>query len=157
MERLVACLVLLVCCSKNLVISQTITYNTIPDTDSGVPAYVFANEGTENVQLYCEVIRNDMNVQTRWLIKRQNDLNFAILTFDVNGTVSSSEHSDLIGKIEAIGEPISQTLQFQTNFTIINFTSEFDLSQIKCGPDGAQLREFNLGLPGIFKTLLTLR
>ena len=129
----------------NFVISQ-FTITTIPDTDSG-PAYVFANEGTENISLYCEVINNLGNLQlTNWFITRQTDSNVVEPAFFLNGTVDTPE--DLKGKITAIGEPLTGLpLQFQNNFTIINFTSEFDLCQLQCGPQGS-LRIFILGFTG---------
>ena len=125
----------------NLVISQ-ITVTTIPDTD-----YVFANEGTENISLYCVVDNDGNQTITDWFIMRQTDSNLVQPSFHKNGTVI--EPADLIGKIEAIGDPFPQlpTITYQTNFTIINFTSEFDLSQLKCGPQGS-FRTFNLGFTG---------
>ena len=130
----------------SFVTTTLFTYTTIPDTDSG-PGYVFANEGTENVPIYCEVF-NDVGNQiiTRWSIMRQTDSSLLPVTFFVNGTVDTPEY--LMGKIEAIGEPFPGfPITYQNNFTIVNFTSEFDGSQIACGQTGA-LRTFNIGLSG---------
>ena len=33
---------------------------------------------------------------------------------------------------------------------LLNFTNEFDLSQVKCGPQTATLRQFNFGFPGTY-------
>ena len=129
----------------NLVISQ-ITYTTIPDTDSDRPAYVFANEGTENISLYCLVDNSGTQTVSRWSIMRKTDSSLLPITFFINGTVDTP--ADLIGKITAIGDPFpGLPITYQTNFTIINFTNEFDLSQLKCGETGI-LRTFNLGFTG---------
>ena len=126
----------------NLVISQITSVTTIPDTD-----YVFANEGTENISLYCVVDIDGNQTITDWFIMRQTDSMLTQPSFYKNGTVNTP--ADLIGKIEAIGDPFPPlpTITYQTNFTIINFTSEFDLSQLKCGTQGT-LRTFNLGFTG---------
>ena len=44
------------------------------------------------------------------------------------------------------------SLTFETNFTILNFTSEFNLALIQCAQSfPGTLREFNLGFPGKMK------
>ena len=43
-----------------------IIFTTVPGTDNG-PAYVLAEEGALNVSLYCYVVSNNIQVQTRWL------------------------------------------------------------------------------------------
>ena len=124
--------------------SGQVIYTTVPSTNNG-PAYVIFEEGTLNVSLYCEVIQNSIQVQTSWFVKRQTDSS-PILT-DYNSAGELISPADLVGKITAIGDVISgSSLTLETNFTILNFTNEFDLVKIKCGP---QLREFNLGFPGI--------
>ena len=131
----------------NKVASQ-VTYTTVPNTDSGA-AYVFADEGTLNVSIYCKVINSNTPAVTRWLIRRSNDSQLIVPTFDFNGKVTNP--TDLVGKIEAIGDIFIQgSLTFQTNFTILNFTNEFDLSLVKCGPQTATLRQFNFGFPGTY-------
>ena len=133
-----------------LTISATfgqVTYTTVPNTDSG-PAYVFADEGTLNVSLYCIVISNNtgtpQHLQSRWLF----GTGAQIITF--TGKVASSP-SSVAGNIIVEGEPLPDApqLTFQTNLTILNFSRIFDLTLIRCGPQGSQLREFNLGFPGI--------
>ena len=44
------------------------------------------------------------------------------------------------------------SLTFETNFTILNFTSEFNLALIQCAQTfPGTLRKFNLGFPGKMK------
>lgn len=125
-----------------------LTYRTVPDTDSG-PAYVFAEEGTLNVSIYCEVINNNVQALSRWLIIRDDNNQLIVPSFDSSGKCTSP--ADLIDKIEAIGDVIIQgSITYQTNFTILNFTVEFDLilNLIRCGPQGYPPRVFNFGFPG---------
>ena len=125
-----------------------LTYKTVPDTDNG-PAYVFAEEGTLNVSIYCEVINNNVQAQSRWLIIRDDNSQSIVPSFDGSGKCTNP--ADLVGKIEAIGDDIIQgSVTYQTNFTILNFTVEFDLilNLIRCGPQGHPQRTFNFGFPG---------
>ena len=139
------------------VLSQ-VTYTTVPNTDSG-PAYVFADEGTLNVSIYCEVFSSSNQIQTRWLIKRQSDGSPLGLTYN-NEVIT--EPAFLVGKATITGELVPNSVTtYRSNFTILNFTNVFDLSQLKCGPLGQTLREFNFGFPGmisikkfLFKILL---
>ena len=120
-------------------------FTTVPDTDSG-PAYVYAEEGTLNVSLYCHVISNNIQVQSTWYVKKQTDEGAFITRFNVTGELISP--ADLVGKITAIGEVVQELgLTYQTNFTKLNFTSEFNLAQVQCGP--GPIREFNFGFPGM--------
>ena len=57
--------------------SSEIVFITVPDTDNG-PAYVLTEEGTLNVSLYCYVVSNNIQVQTRWLVKRSTDSMFLL-------------------------------------------------------------------------------
>ena len=125
--------------------SGQVIFTTVPNTNNG-PAYVISEEGTLNVSLYCEVIQNNLQIQTTWFVKIQTDT-IAITDYNAAGELISP--ADLVGKITVIGDVIPGiSLTFETNFTILNFTNEFDLVQIKCGPQ-ATVREFNLGFPGI--------
>ena len=124
-----------------------VNYTTIPDTDSGL-AYVFANEGTENVSIYCVVIINGVQFQSRWRVKRLIDSDFTTTDYSPNGDLISP--AGLIGDITATGELIpGSSLTYETNFTILNFTNEFNLTEVQCGPQGTDLRLFIFGFPGI--------
>ena len=127
-----------------------VTYFTIPETESG-PAYVFADEGTLNVSVYCVVFLDNEQYQSRWLLRRQIDTGYILPIFNITGEVTGpAPATDLIGKIKATGVLIANTsYTFQTNFTIVNFTTEFDMSTVKCGPQGEPLREFNFSFPGM--------
>ena len=145
MSRLILCLVAFLL-ATNIVSSQVI-FTTVPDTADNVPTYIITEEGTLNVSLYCEVISGNIQVLTRWLVKRPSDSMPILTEYNINGELTSPD--DLMGKIRAIGNIVPNvTIQYQTNFTIVNFTSEFNPTLIKCGPQGT-VREFNLGFPGI--------
>ena len=133
----------------DLVLGQ-VTYITIPETESG-PAYVFADEGTLNVSVYCVVFLDNEQFRSRWLVRRQVDAGYILPDFNISGEVTGpAQATDLIGKIKATGELITNTsFTFQTNFTIVNFTTEFQMSIVKCGPQGESLREFNFSFPGM--------
>ena len=121
--------------SQQFTILKVVLLNLIPE------------EGTLN--LYCKVIQNNLQIQTRWLVKRQTD-SLAITT-DYNAFGELISPAFLVGKITTIGDVIPNlvsNLTYETNFILLNFTSEYDVIQFKCGPQGI-LREFNLGFPGI--------
>ena len=119
-----------------------VIFTTVPNTNNG-PAYVFVEEGTLNVSLYCQVNSNNIQIQTRWLVKRSTDIALFVLDFNTAGELISP--ADLVGKITAIGDVIlGISLTYETNLTILNFTSEFDHVQIQCGLQGFELRKFNL-------------
>ena len=129
--------------------SSQVIFTTVPSTNNG-PAYVFAEEGTLNVSLYCEVISQNIQVQTRWFVRRQTDNMILITDYNAAGELTSP--NVLLSKITAIGNVIPDSLlnlTYETNFTILNFTSEFDLVQIQCGPNDGLTKTFNLGLPGM--------
>ena len=124
-------------------------FTTIPDIEDS-PAYVFAEKGTLNVPIYCEVTNNGQ-IQTRWTVKRQTDSTPILTDFNSAGELISP--ADLVGKITAIGDVISGiSLTYETNFTILNFTKEFDQALIQCAQSfPGTIREFNLGFPGKMK------
>ena len=131
---------------RNIALGQQVIITTVPDTDSS-PVYLIFDEGTLNVSLYCEVIQNNEQIQTRWLVQRPTDSLPLLTNYNAAGELISP--ADLVGKITAIGEIIpnlASNLTFETNFTILNFTTEFHQVLIKCGPQGV-LRQFNLGFP----------
>ena len=140
------------CLVWNITLGQQVIITTVPDT----PVSLIFNEGTLNVSLYCEVIQNNEQIQTRWLVQRTTDS--MPLNTDYNAAGELISPADLVGKITAIGDVIpnlASNLTFETNFTILNFTSEFHRVLIKCGPQGT-LREFNLGFPSRYNTDITI-
>ena len=144
--------ILLVLLAVSITSSQVI-FTTVPSTNSG--PYVFAEERTPNVSLYCEVISQNIQVLTRWFVKRQTDNMIRITDYNAAGELTFP--NDLLGKITAIGSVIPDSLQnltYETNFTILNFTSEFDLAQIQCGPNDGLTRTFIIGLPGMYNLFL---
>ena len=119
----------------------------ITDPPSGTqPTYVIGQEG-EDLPILCIVIRNNAQVVSSWEIKRTSDSNYQITSFNkTTGELISP--SFFIGRFTAIGELIpSGVLSFQTNFTLLNFTAEFNQAEILCGASGIN-RQFVVGLPG---------
>ena len=119
----------------------------ITDPPSGTqPTYVIGHEG-EDIPILCIVIRNDAQVVSSWEIKRTSDSNYQITAFNKT-TGELTLPSFFIEKFTAIGELIpSGVLSFQTNFTLLNFTTEFNQAEILCGASGIN-RQFIVGLPG---------
>jgi len=127
-----------------------INITTIPNTDDG-DAYVFGEEGDLNISMYCEVINNDiqLKVQTSWYLQRQSDSGPpTLVVFDPDGIPNTP--SDLADDIIALGEeaPGLGGETFRTNFTILNFTSQFTQALLQCGTSLVR-RNFNLGLSGL--------
>ena len=130
---------------SSLVLCQTLTIDRIPSSE-----YVIASEG-EKISLYCLILNNDMSqAQTSWFIRKLGE---SITQITFNGSTGEvTSPSGLIGQFTATGEliqGISLTLTFQTNFTLLNFTREFDLARISCGTGnpGASFI-YTIGLPG---------
>ena len=129
-----------------LVLSQTVTITSIPSSN-----YVIVSEG-EEIPLYCLLLNDDQSqTQTEWQIKRTGDSNFIPTVYNAStGDITSPE--SFIGKFTATGElipNISLILTFQTNFTMLNFTNDFNLAQIICGTGNpGEIKIFTIGLPG---------
>lgn len=140
----------LVCSFVSVSQCQTLIV-TIPETTDAQPvAYVAADKGEINVFLQCFVFASpDSPVITEWRIQRYSvDANIANLLFNSNdGSVSSP--SDLADDLIVTGElAISDTaITYRTNFTILNFTDEFDTTKLECGV-GSDRKTFTLGFPG---------
>ena len=117
---------------------------TDPSSDTQ-PTYVIGQEG-EDIPIFCTVVRNDAQVISDWEIKRTIDSNFQLTMFN-STTGELTSPSFFIGKFTAFGELAQSGRSFQTNFTIVNFTTEFDLAEILCGVSGIN-RKFIVGLRG---------
>ena len=123
--------------------------STIPDTDGG-DAYVASNEGEVNVTVVCIVFSGSTQVQTPWRIRRDGEDQMLVeIEFDANGQPTSPAF--IIGDVFASGEqiPIAQPTTYETNFTFLNFTNEFDTTQLQCGDMATETRNFFLGFPGL--------
>ena len=137
-----ACLVLCLLL-PSLALSATV-FITDPPSDTQ-PTYVIGQEG-EEIPILCTVIRNGDQVISAWEIKRTIDSTFEITGFNLTtGELTSPPF--FIGRFTAIGELTQSGRSFQTNFTIVNFTTEFDLVEILCGASGINT-QFIVGLPG---------
>ena len=138
-------LVVLVPC----VVSQEFTYITIPPTDGG-PGYVFADNGTVNVTVFCQEFVDGERFLVSWLIKRATDDTFLSIVFTIDGSGVSTGPDGVAGDITVIGDPLSNTteLTLQSNLTIAVFTAEYDRSSIRCGASiSPDQRTFNFGFP----------
>ena len=137
----------------SLVLSQA-NYSFVTDPSSiSQPIYVITKEGA-SVSLYCFVFNEDAGtngeqIQSFWQSKRTVDNDFVSVTFNASNGIST-EPDYLVGEIEVTGVSLGGIFgTFQTNFTFLNFTSEFNLISFMCGQPGEETRQFTLGLPGI--------
>ena len=136
----------------SLVISQAnYSFVTNPSSEAQ-PIYVISKEGA-SVSLYCFVFNEDAgtngeHIQSFWQSKRTVDNDFVPVVFNVSNGISTGPDY-LVGKVEAIGGPSLGIFgTFQTNFTFLNFTSEFNLVSFRCGQLNEETIQFTLGLPG---------
>ncbi len=139
----VVCLII----SPKLLLAQ-IEIDTNPETEDGVITYVSFVEGETNATVECTVINNGVTqVVTDWFIQRESDSMVTQISFS-NGIPTNP--IDLADELIAIGEPhpTIDGLTYLTNFTIFNFTSQFDGATLQCG-SGSNRRSFVLGFPGI--------
>ena len=121
--------------------------STIPDTDDG-PAYIITLEGEVNLTVVCTVFETNQ-VQTVWRIRRQEEeQTLTQVLFGSNGIPTMP--AEFIGDLFATGELISGTADtFLTNFTFLNFTKEFDTTQLQCGNTALGTdRQFFFRYPG---------
>ena len=128
-----------------IVFGQNIS--TVPGTDDGQAGYIIANEGEVNITVMCTVFSTQtQQLQTPWFLQRlQTDSSSQPVLFFSDGTPSNSEFSE---DLFATGELIVGTSDtFLTIFKFLNFTAEFDTTQLECGLSGNR-RTFVLGFPG---------
>ena len=121
---------------------QSVTVDNIP-----VSEYVIASEG-KDISLYCLTLNNDMSqAQTLWGIQKPGGSLRATIYNGTTGEVT--EPPEYIEQLTATGELIpGLTVTYQTNFTLLNFTREFDLAQITCGTGNpGENFIYTLGLP----------
>ncbi|XP_019863684.1 PREDICTED: uncharacterized protein LOC109592746 [Amphimedon queenslandica] len=125
---------------SSLALCQIVTIYRIPLSE-----YVIASEG-EEISLYCLTINNVHQAQTSWFIRKVGE---SLRSTSYNGSTGElTEPSDFIGQFTATGDLLQGTLTFQTNFTLLNFTREFDLTQITCGTGNAgESFIYTIGLP----------
>ena len=124
---------------------QNIT--TIPDTNAG-NAYITVNEGEINVNLVCTVFSSPTNqIQSVWRIQREGiDMMQITVNFNLNGQPTPGEFA---GLLFATGDMIPDIqLTYQTHFTFLNFTSQFDTTRLQCGDPIVETRTFIMGFPG---------
>ena len=142
-------------CSRFLVFFLSILYlvvaqniSTVPDTDDG-PVYITANENEVNVTVMCTVFNPQMaQLQTPWHLRRlQIDSMLRRVYFLSNGVPNNPmEFND---DLFATGELIAGTSDtYLTTLLFLNFTTEFDTTELQCGADYLEVRTFLLGFPG---------
>ena len=128
---------------------QPYSFVTVPSSESQ-PIYVIAEEG-RNVSLYCSVLNegagsNGEYIRTTWQSKRPVDGVYETVPF-ASGVSTGPDY--LIAKAE-VTEPSGT----RTNFTLLNFTAEFNMISFRCGQINEEARFFTLGLPG--RTLVVI-
>lgn len=120
---------------------------TIPSNVENGIVYVPVNNDETNVTLVCEVFTGPTQmIPTIWTILRPSvdpDM-FDFISF-LDGEVTSP--ADLIGDLTITGDIIpGLSFTYETNLTIVNFTSQFDNVTLRCGQD--EIIRFILGFPG---------
>ena len=145
---------LLVLLIPSQVLSQPYSFFTDPSSEGRgesetEPIYLITEDGTD-VSLYCLVINEGAGqggeqIRTVWRSKRTVDSVFESVTFNSSGVSMSPVY--LAGRIEVTGLPLGGGT-FRSNFTLLNFTSEFDLISFRCGQLNKDAMFFTLGLPG---------
>ena len=133
--------------SSILSIVQNQSVSTIPDTSNG-DAFITADEGAINVTVVCTMFNSGLNqIVTLWRIQREGeDQALRDIGFSDGGVPTITE---FIGDLFATGKPlpgISGT--FLTNFTFLNFSSQFDTTHLQCGETVVETRNVFLGFPG---------
>ena len=131
----------------SLVVSQPYSFITDPSADTQ-PIYVITKEGV-NVSLYCLVTNEGAGVsgeqiRTAWQTKRTNETDFVTVPFS-SGVSTGPAY--LVDRIEVTGSPLS-TGTYRSNFTLLNFTDDFNLISFRCGQPNEDGRIFTLGFPG---------
>ena len=129
------------------VVSQEFTYITIPPTGGG-PGYVFADNGTINVTVFCQEFQDGERFLVSWLIQRATDDVFKSIPFTIDGV--STGPDGVAGVITVTGDlfPNVTGLTYRSNLTIAVFTAEYDGSSIRCGATTSpDQRTFSFGFP----------
>ncbi len=127
-----------------LVVAQNIS--TVPDTDDG-PVYITANENEVNVTVMCTVFSALMTqLQTPWHLQRLQTDSMLRQVFFTDGV--PTDPMEFNGDLFATGELIpGSSITYLTALQFLNFTTEFDATELQCGLNG-NMRTFFLGFPG---------
>ncbi len=139
MTKTFPAIILLACSSTRPSIGQ-ITISTVPCTDDNTVASLAIKEG-ESGSLMCNVHHAIYQQQpTSWFIWRSSiDAKLMSIVSNTEGIITGPE--GLTNNV-IITDDVSYA-----NFTIKNFTSQFDTSQVQCGTFTIR-RTFKLGFPG---------
>ncbi len=134
--------VYLLCLLLFIYVYSQSTVTIPPNVENGI-VYVPVNNGETNVTLVCEVFTSpDTQIATIWTILRPVEPE--AISF-VDGELTSP--ADLIGGLRVTGDIIPDlSFTYETNLTIVNFTSQFDNVTLRCGED--EIIRFILGFPG---------
>ena len=111
------------------VLGQDLNATIIPKGSDGTNPVIAAVVNDSNVEFYCRVTRNGDLRQTQWTLIRPGMSN-TIITFQLNGAGN-------VGFKNFFVEDNIVTSS-RTNFTIIEFYSTFDNTQIGCGSGAAR-------------------
>ena len=135
MSVLVFILVTILCYVN--VLGQDLNATIIPKGSDGANPVIAAVVNATNVEFYCRVTRDGALRQTQWTLIRPGMSN-TIITFQLNGAGNVGFENFFV---EDNVVPNSRT-----NFTIIEFYSTFDNTQIGCGSGGQIAARFDLKL-----------
>ena len=119
---------------------------TIPEIPAGKESTVQTfEEGKMNAQIRCSVFVGGQRRQTLWYIKRET-MEETLQLVEINQGVVVNP-ADMGNKTVITGEPIINLITFYSNFSIVNFTDEFNRTVLQCGTYGVR-KTFLLGFPG---------
>ena len=119
------------------VLGQDLNATIIPKGSDGANPVIAAVVNASNVEFYCRVTRNGNLRQTQWTLIRPGMSN-TIITFQLNGAVNVGFENFFVED--------NIVTSSRTNFTIIEFYSTFDNTQIGCGSGGDIAARFDLKL-----------
>lgn len=138
--------VFLLCLCSILSAVQPLTITTIPEINEELTqAYVPVESSALPVTIQCTVYNGNNQFNTLWFIQRSSDSSLISITL-TNGVIINPH--DLSDDVIITGEPITDHVSFGTNFTILNFTTQFDGAEVQCGTYSTR-RKFKLGFAGL--------
>ena len=121
------------------VLGQDLNATIIPKGSDGTNPVIAAVVNASNVEFYCRVTRLSDGAlrQTQWTLIRPGMSN-TIITFQLNGAGNVGFENFFVED--------NIVTSSRTNFTIIEFYSTFDNTQIGCGSGGKIAARFDLKL-----------
>ena len=122
--------------------------STYPVSQDGQTPVLAAVEGAMNIRVYCEVTFNGNPTFTNWILTRLGGGRI-LLTFNVNGTGTSSDSQNFRVTGEMLGAGTTQS-----NITILTFNNLLDMALLECAEGNTVMANFTLRIICEFKKTL---